>query len=65
MTSHRQPAHAAGPHAPLPVSEHLSDNTLILPLFHQMSVSEQARVVDALMTGSRLMTANGGASWTT
>ncbi|MET0931941.1 MAG: DegT/DnrJ/EryC1/StrS family aminotransferase [Aeromicrobium sp.] len=58
MTSHRQPAHAHGPQVSLPVSEHLSDNTLILPLFHQMSVPEQARVIDALMTGGR------GASWT-
>ncbi|MET0447780.1 MAG: DegT/DnrJ/EryC1/StrS family aminotransferase [Aeromicrobium sp.] len=59
MTSHRQPAHDRSRHVPLPVSEHLSDNTLILPLFHQMSVPEQARVIDALMTGGK------GASWTT
>lgn len=56
MTSHRQPAHAheidtSGP-GRLAVSERLSDNTLILPLFHQMSESEQARVLDALLTAS-------------
>ena len=27
---------------------HLTDNTLILPLYHQMSESEQARVIDVL-----------------
>ena len=32
----------------LPVTEQLTDTTLILPLFHQMSESEQARVVDVL-----------------
>jgi dTDP-4-amino-4,6-dideoxygalactose transaminase len=50
MTSHRQPAHSGGrPRAQtLPVSERLSDSTVILPLFHQMSESEQSRVIDAL-----------------
>ncbi len=48
MASHRQPAYAGHEHDPLPVTEHLTDNTLILPLFHQMSDSEQARVLDVL-----------------
>ena len=30
------------------MTERLTDNTLILPLFHQMSESEQARVIDVL-----------------
>lgn len=55
MTSHRQPAYAHGSSAPPPgslaTSERLSDNTLILPLFHQMSESEQMRVIEALATG--------------
>ena len=47
MSAHRQPpyAHLAGPDA-LPHTEHLTDNTLILPLFHQMTESEQSRVID-------------------
>lgn len=50
MASHRQPAYATRDNgtADLSVTEHLSDHTLILPLYHQMSDSEQARVVDAL-----------------
>ena len=48
MATHRQPAYAGAIHAPLPVTEHLTDTTLILPVFHQMSESEQSRVVDAL-----------------
>jgi dTDP-4-amino-4,6-dideoxygalactose transaminase len=55
MASHRQPAYAnidTGD-LPLPVTEYLTDNTLILPLFHQMSESEQARVIDVLRSGAR------------
>jgi dTDP-4-amino-4,6-dideoxygalactose transaminase len=48
MASHRQPAYRDQDHAPLPVTERLTDHTLILPLFHQLSDSEQSRVVDVL-----------------
>jgi dTDP-4-amino-4,6-dideoxygalactose transaminase len=53
MAAHRQPAYAGGDHGtvPLPVTEQLTDTTLILPLFHQMSESEQARVIDVLRAG--------------
>ncbi|MEU0269736.1 DegT/DnrJ/EryC1/StrS family aminotransferase [Nocardioides sp. NPDC006303] len=50
MASHRQPAYAS-PSLSLPATEHLTDNTLILPLFHQISDSEQARVIDVLRQG--------------
>lgn len=55
MASHRQPAYAGRDTGanPLPVTEHLTDSTLILPVFHQMTESEQARVVDALRSGGR------------
>ena len=55
MASHRQPAYH-GAHSgdrPLPATEHLTDNTLILPLFHQMSESEQSRVISVLRSGAR------------
>jgi dTDP-4-amino-4,6-dideoxygalactose transaminase len=48
MASHRQPAYADHRHDPLPVTERLTDTTLILPLFHQLSDSEQSRVLDVL-----------------
>jgi dTDP-4-amino-4,6-dideoxygalactose transaminase len=50
MAAHRQPAYVGRDTgtASLAVTEHLTDTTLILPLFHQMSESEQARVVDVL-----------------
>ncbi|VTR76317.1 DegT/DnrJ/EryC1/StrS family aminotransferase [Cellulomonas hominis] len=55
MAAHRQPAYGSGDHGPaaLPVTERLTDGTLILPLFHRMSESEQARVVDALRSAAR------------
>ena len=54
MSAHRQPpyAHLAGPGS-LPSTERLTDNTLILPVFHQMSESEQSRVIDVLRTVAR------------
>jgi dTDP-4-amino-4,6-dideoxygalactose transaminase len=45
MAAHLQPAHAGRDHGPLPVTEWLTDSTLILPLFHQMTDDELERVV--------------------
>ena len=55
MAAHRQPAYLDRDwgSASLAVTEHLTDNTLILPLFHQMSESEQARVIDVLRAQAR------------
>lgn len=54
MAAHRQPAYADREDiAPLPVTERLTDHTVILPLFHQMSDSEQARVLDVLVDAGR------------
>ena len=55
MAAHRQPAYQGAQNGdmPLPTTEHLTDNTLILPLFHQMSESEQARVITVLRAGAR------------
>ncbi|CAN5472196.1 DegT/DnrJ/EryC1/StrS family aminotransferase [soil metagenome] len=54
MSSHRQPAYRgvdAGT-ATLAVTERLTDNTLILPVFHQMTAEEQDRVIAALHSAS-------------
>lgn len=53
MAAHRQPAYAGGHHGEvvLPSTDRLTDCTLILPLFHQMSDDEQSRVVDVLRAG--------------
>lgn len=48
MSAHRQPAHSHRAHAPLPVTERLSDRTLILPLHHELTEAEQDRVLAVL-----------------
>lgn len=48
MAAHRQPAYANHPHGPLPVTERLTDNTVILPLYHQMTETKHSRVIEAV-----------------
>ncbi|MDQ1293149.1 MAG: hypothetical protein QG608_1030 [Actinomycetota bacterium] len=48
MAAHRQPAYAGHPHVPLPVTERLTDRSLILPLYHSLSSSEQRTIVEVL-----------------
>lgn len=48
MATHRQPAYAGHPRGPLPVTERLTDTTIILPLYHQMTESEHSRVIEAV-----------------
>jgi dTDP-4-amino-4,6-dideoxygalactose transaminase len=53
MAAHLHPAHADRVHAPLRVTERLTDSTLILPLFHQMTDDDLDRVI-------RVLRDNGG-----
>jgi dTDP-4-amino-4,6-dideoxygalactose transaminase len=48
MAAHVQPAYKNQPCGPLPVTERLSENTLILPVYHQMTAQEQSHVVAAV-----------------
>ncbi len=49
MASHRQPAYASRDDiGPLPVTDRLTDKTLILPLYHELSETDQQRVIDVL-----------------
>lgn len=50
MAAHRQGAYAghSGRVHPLPMTERLTDNTLILPIFHTMTEGEHRRVTDSL-----------------
>jgi dTDP-4-amino-4,6-dideoxygalactose transaminase len=52
MAAHREPAYR-GTSAELPVTERLTDRTVILPLYHEMSLAQQDRVVDALLDCTR------------
>jgi perosamine synthetase len=47
MAAHLEPAFAGHEHAPLPVTEHLTQRSIILPLFHQMTEADQDRVIAA------------------
>jgi dTDP-4-amino-4,6-dideoxygalactose transaminase len=49
MASHRQPPYRdLTPENGLPVTERLNDNTLILPVFHQLTDEDQDRVIAVL-----------------
>lgn len=48
MIAHREPACSKYFREPLPISERLSDNSLILPLYHTMSDAEQDHVIESL-----------------
>lgn len=48
MAAHLEPAYVDHPHAPLPVTERITRDSLILPLFHTMTEAQQDRVVAAL-----------------
>ncbi|MEV0637420.1 DegT/DnrJ/EryC1/StrS family aminotransferase [Streptomyces sp. NPDC050619] len=53
MASHLEPAYAGHPRAALPVTERISRDSLILPLFHTMTEAQQDRVVAALREQAR------------
>ncbi|MDH6238283.1 DegT/DnrJ/EryC1/StrS family aminotransferase [Cryobacterium sp. CG_9.6] len=50
MAAHRQPAYRGhdGGTAPLPVTERLTETTLILPVYHQLTLEDQERVIEVL-----------------
>ena len=48
MASHLEPAYEKTEHVELPVTERLTRDSLILPLFHTMTAAQQERVVAAL-----------------
>jgi len=53
MAAHRQPAYKNHPAGPLPITERLTENTLILPVYHELSHEEQFRVVAAVREAAR------------
>ena len=57
MAAHRQPAYAGHPNAELPVTERLTDRTLILPVYHHMGEQEQDTVVGLVRAAAGLRAA--------
>ncbi|MDI2126743.1 DegT/DnrJ/EryC1/StrS family aminotransferase [Yinghuangia seranimata] len=54
MAAHLEPAYADVAHVPLPNTERLTRDSLILPLFHQMTEEQHDRVVGALYAAAGL-----------
>jgi dTDP-4-amino-4,6-dideoxygalactose transaminase len=54
MAAHLEPAYAGHPHIELPVTEHLTHRTVILPVHHELTESDQHRVVDAFASAVRV-----------
>lgn len=48
MAAHLEPTFSGSPHAALPVTERMTRQSLLLPLFHEMTETEQGRVIDAV-----------------
>ncbi|HXR72669.1 DegT/DnrJ/EryC1/StrS family aminotransferase [Actinocrinis sp.] len=48
MASHLEPAYQGADHIPLPNTERLTRDSLILPLFHALTEAQQEHVVDVL-----------------
>jgi dTDP-4-amino-4,6-dideoxygalactose transaminase len=48
MAAHREPAYVEEGSAPLPVTDRITDRSVILPLFHQMTNEQQRHVVTVL-----------------
>ena len=59
MAAHLEPAYAGWPRAVLPVTERLSANSVILPLFHEMTEEEQDLIVSVIRAAAGLRDAVG------
>ena len=53
MAAHLEPACARFADVPLPVTERLTHHSLVLPLFHDLTESDQDRVIDVLLDAAR------------
>lgn len=53
MAAHLEPVYQGSAQGPLPVTERLTARTLILPLFHELTESEQDIVVSVIVSAGR------------
>jgi dTDP-4-amino-4,6-dideoxygalactose transaminase len=56
MAAHLEPAYRGHPHGELETTEWLTQRTLLLPLFHQLTAAEQDRVAAVLRQEAGLST---------
>jgi len=59
MAAHTEPAYSDDPASELPVTEQITRSSLILPLFHQMTDTEQGHVVSVINSVADLPSAAG------
>jgi dTDP-4-amino-4,6-dideoxygalactose transaminase len=59
MASHLEPAYAGHPRPDLPVTERLTRQSLILPLYHELTEQDQDRVVGAVLAAAHRPTTAG------
>jgi perosamine synthetase len=62
MAAHMEPAYLEQAHVPLPVTERITSDSLILPLFHDLCVADQDRIVSAISQAAGLATADVASS---
>jgi perosamine synthetase len=53
MASHLEPAYAGHAHGDLPVTERLTRQSVLLPLFHDLGAADQTRVIAAVLDSAR------------
>ena len=53
MAAHLEPAYARFADGPLPVTERLTHDSLILPLFHDLDEADQDRVIEVVLEAGR------------
>jgi perosamine synthetase len=53
MAAHLEPAYADAPARPLPVTEQRSRNSVVLPLFHELTEEDQHRIVSVVRTAAQ------------
>ena len=51
MCVHREAPYRTYQSTPLPVSEHIQDHGIMLPLYHTMSGHEQQKVIETFLSG--------------
>jgi dTDP-4-amino-4,6-dideoxygalactose transaminase len=58
MAAHMEPAYLERAHVPLPVTERITCDSLVLPLFHDLTVADQDRIVSVISQAAGLTAAD-------
>jgi perosamine synthetase len=61
MAAHLEPAYQGAEHGPLPVTELLTNRSIILPLHHELTADQQVLIVEALASAIGVVTTGSAA----